>query len=99
MQRFEECLLSTRPVLVEYYATWSESCKLMDEELQQVKNWAGERVMVMKKDIEEYSELIERYAIHSIPTLLLFKEGKIIWRKNGFAPARDILEQLTATLV
>jgi Thioredoxin domain-containing protein len=99
MENFEEFLLSTRPVLVEFYADWSESCTLMDEELQLVKEWAGERVIVMKKDVEEYAELIERYAIRSIPTLLLFKEGKIIWRKNGFAPAREIMEQLTAVLV
>lgn len=99
MESFDNFLLSTRPVLVEFYASWSESCKLMDDELQQVKEWAGERILVIKKDAEEYSGMIERYAIRSIPTLLLFKEGKIIWRKNGFAPAREILEQLTATLV
>lgn len=96
MKSIEEYLQGSQPVLIEFYATWSESCKLMNNELQQVKDRACERMIVIKKDIEEYSDFIERYAIHSIPTLLLFKAGKIIWRKNGFAPAHEILDQLSA---
>lgn len=95
MKSLKEYIQGSRPVLVEFYATWSESCKLMDTVLQQVRDRASERMIIIKKDIEEYSEWIEQYNVHSIPTLLMFKDGQVIWRKNGFAPAHEILDKLS----
>lgn len=98
MKSFEQYIKGSRPVVVEFYAMWSEACKLMDAELQEVRERVHERAIVIKIDVEEYSERIEQYYIHSIPTVIIFMDGQSIWRKNGFAPAYEILDHLSTIM-
>jgi thioredoxin 1 len=99
MKNLEEYIYGSQPVLVEFYATWSESCNQMDAVLQDVRATAGERAIVLKIDIEEYSEWIKQYSINKIPTLVIFKDGQIIWRKSGIVAAHEILEHLSTVMV
>lgn len=91
---FESHIQGVKPVLAEYYADWCEPCKLLIPVLQEVMEQTGERATVLQIDIERDKSYADDYQVYSVPTLILFKQGHILWRKNGLASAHEILEQL-----
>ena len=91
---FESHIKGKKPVLVEYYADWCEPCKLLTPVLHAVKEIAGDRAVVLRIDIENDKSYAEDYHVASVPTLILFKQGNIFWRKNGIPSAHEILEHL-----
>lgn len=91
---FESHIQGTKPVVVEYYAHWSEPCKLLIPVLQEVKEQAGDRATVVRINIDEDKPFADDYQVYSVPTLILFKQGQVIWRKTGLTSAHEILEHL-----
>jgi thioredoxin 1 len=91
---FESHIQGAKPVLVEYYAGWSEPCKLLIPVLQEVKEQAGDRATVLQIDIEQDKPYADDYQVYAVPTLILFKQGHVLWRKTGLASAHEILEHL-----
>jgi len=98
MNNFESHIEGALPVVVEFYANWCEPCKLMIPVMQEVKEIAGERAIILKIDIDQSAELSRQYGIYSVPAVAIFKEGNIIWHKNGITPAHEILEHLLLEL-
>jgi thioredoxin 1 len=94
MISFESHIKGTKPVVVDFSATWCQPCKLMEPVLHELKEKVGDRATILKLDVDKSPFYTELYNIHSVPTLLIFKEGEIIWRKSGITPAHEILEQL-----
>lgn len=94
MKQFESHINGAIPVVVDFYAEWCGPCKLMAPVLQELKRSVGERAVVLKMDIDKNQQFAQRYAIQSVPTLMIFKEGHIAWRKSGLTTASEILEQL-----
>jgi thioredoxin 1 len=94
MNNFEAYIQGSMPVVAEFYAHWSEPCKLMEPVLQEVREIAGQRAITIRIDIDENKELAQQYGIYTVPTVAIFKEGNIIWQKNGLTPAHDILDHL-----
>jgi thioredoxin 1 len=94
MGNFEGHIEGTKPVVVDFFATWCGPCKLMPPVLEQVKERVGDRATVLKMDIDKNRYYTEKYSIQSVPTLIIFKQGNILWRKSGVATAREILAQL-----
>ncbi len=80
-----ESLISGELVLVDFYATWCGPCKMLGSVLEEV---ASERtdVKIVKMDVDECPELSKKYAIMSVPTLMLFKDGNVISTEHGFIP-------------
>ena len=66
--------------------------------LQQVKAAAGDRVTVLKMDIDKNPGFTHRYSVQAVPTLIIFKDGQVIWRKSGVVPAHEILEHLNTVM-
>jgi thioredoxin 1 len=66
--------------------------------LQEVKRRTGERVTVLKMDIDKNPGYSRLYNILAVPTLIIFKEGHIIWRKNGVSSPHEIMEHLTSIM-
>lgn|SRR5689334_11288909 len=91
---FESHIEGKKPVLVEYYADWCEPCKLLVPVLQEVKETAGDRATVLRINIDQDQPYANDYSVFSVPTLILFKQGKIFWRKNGITSSHEILEHL-----
>lgn len=91
---FESHIQGEKPVLVEYYANWCEPCKLLIPILQEVKEQAGERAIVLRINIEQDKSYADDYQVYSVPTLILFKRGHVLWRKAGLISANEILEHL-----
>jgi len=82
---FESLINDKRPVVVDFHALWCEPCKVQSPILKDVAAELGEKVRVIKIDIDQNPELARRYNIQSVPTLIIFKEGKVVWRHSGVA--------------
>ena len=90
MERFEELITSNIPVLVDFYAEWCGPCKMMKPILEELKGMKGEKVRVVKIDVDKHKELADYYQIQSVPTLMIFKEGKQLWRQSGVLRAHEL---------
>ena len=94
MISFEGHIKGEKPVVVDFFAEWCGPCKMMGPILHEVKEKAGERVTVLKLDIDKSPYYSELYNIRSVPTLIIFKDGNVLWRKSGVASAHEILQNL-----
>ena len=96
MNNFESHIKGDKPVVVDFFAEWCGPCKLMAPVLHEVKEKTGDRATVLKMDIDKNPGYTRMYNIQSVPTLVIFKNGSIIWRKSGVMAAHEILQQLNA---
>lgn len=94
MENFESYIQGALPVVVEFYADWNEACKRMAPVIQEVKEIAGDRAITIRIDVDKNSEIAQQYGIYTVPSIAIFKEGTIIWYKNGIVAAHEILDHL-----
>jgi len=94
MGNFEEIINSPTPTLVDFYATWCGPCKMMGPLLEEVSTELGDNAKILKIDIDNNRETAVKYGIRSVPTLILFKEGNIVWRQAGVPPKNLIVESV-----
>jgi thioredoxin 1 len=93
---FESHINGTKPVVVDFFATWCGPCKMMEPVLKQLKSKVGEKVTILKMDVDKNPAYANRYGVQAVPTVIIFKEGKIIWRKSGVANEHELLQQLNS---
>lgn len=96
MGKFEEFIFGDTPVLVDFFATWCGPCKMMQPVLGDVKKSMGDKVHILKIDIDSpvNGSLVRKYNIRSVPTLLLFKKGNMVWRQSGFLPSNKLMSAI-----
>ena len=94
MNNFQSHINGDKPVVVDFFAEWCGPCKMMPPILQEVKKTAGEKVTVLKMDIDKNPQFARLYNIQSVPTLIIFKNGNVHWRTSGVTPASEILRHL-----
>lgn len=90
MERFEDLITSNIPVLVDFFAEWCGPCKVMKPILEELKGIKGEKVRIVKVDVDKHKEIAAYYQIQSVPTLMIFKDGKQLWRQSGVMRANDL---------
>ena len=83
-----------RLLLVDFYATWCEPCKMLDVILKEVKENLTDQVTILKIDLDESDELKKDFDIMSVPTLMLFNNGELSWRMAGFMMTHDLTEKI-----
>ena len=91
METFNDVINSGQLVLVDFYATWCQPCKMMHPILKQVKEVLGESIRIIKVDVDMYGATASQYGIQSVPTLMLFRQGEVLWRTSGVVQKADLL--------
>lgn len=94
-QSFEsEVLQAGKPVLVEFGAVWCQPCRVLEPVLEELAGEWGDAVTVAKLDVDEAAQITMDYQVLSVPTMMLFKNGKLVERMTGFQPKDKIIGKL-----
>ena len=90
METFSQIINNDKPVLVDFFAEWCGPCKMMAPELKRFAESHKSEVRVLKIDIDKNRDTATHFNIQGVPTLILFKKGKILWRQSGAMNAQQL---------
>ena len=96
MENFKAVINSANPVLVDFFATWCGPCKMLAPILKEVKDTLGDSIKIIKVDVDKNQALMSspEFQVKGVPTLMLFKEGKMLWRQSGVVPKEEIIRTI-----
>lgn len=93
---FQTIISSSPTVLVDFFATWCGPCKTLGPILEQVKDELGDAVKIVKIDVDKNQPLATKYQVRGVPTMILYKNGKQVWRQSGVV-SKEQLKQVIAS--
>ncbi len=91
---FTTIINDTRPVIVDFHAMWCGPCKVQSPILKELSAELGDKVRVIKIDVDQNNALSSQYQIQSVPTLIVFKNGKPVWRQSGVVSKAELYSVL-----
>ena len=91
---FNEIISQDKPVLVDFFATWCGPCKMMAPILQETKKSMGAGIQIVKIDVDKNQALAGELQVQSVPTLMLFKKGELVWRRSGVVSKPDLIRMI-----
>lgn len=98
MSTYNEIIKSSTPTLVDFHAEWCGPCKMMAPILKDLKRAMGEKVKVLKVDVDKNQALAGKLNVRGVPTLILYKEGKQVWRQSGVVQLNQLKSLVEANL-
>ena len=93
-----EVLKATGPVVVDFWAEWCGPCRMIAPALEEISGSLGEKVKIVKLNVDENPATATKYGIMSIPTLMIFKNGEMASRQVGAAPKQKLEQWITAAV-
>ncbi|WP_348810997.1 thioredoxin [Flavobacterium maritimum] len=94
MSNFNQIIQSETPVLVDFFATWCGPCQTLAPILKQVKDSLGDRVSIIKIDVDKNQQIASQYQVRGVPTMILFQNGKQLWRQSGVLSKEDLIRTI-----
>lgn len=98
MANFNDIINSDQPVLVDFFAEWCGPCKMMSPILKEVAEKVQGKAKVLKIDIDKNQQAAAIYQVRGVPTLILFKNGKQIWRQSGVVQTNELITLINQNL-
>lgn len=98
MERLNDIIMGSELVLVDFFATWCQPCKSMHPVLENLKQQLGERIRILKVDVDKYQDTAAQYRVQAVPTLILFRGGKVLWRQSGAMPVASLMQVIKSYL-
>lgn len=95
MEKFNEMINGEQLTLVDFFATRCGPCKMMHPILEQLKEKMGDDIRILKVDVDKNEALSMQYRIQSVPTLMLFKKGEMLWRQSGAMSLNDLMQKIS----
>lgn len=93
---FEELIASEKPILIDFFATWCGPCKALAPTLQQLAQEEGDKIRIVKIDVDQNPKLAAKYRVSGVPTLIVFKKSELKWRQSGvlsLLQLKNVVEQ------
>jgi thioredoxin 1 len=94
MSNFDTIIQSEKPVLIDFFATWCGPCKMLGPILKEVKDSLGDRVSIIKIDVDKNQQISSQYQVRGVPTMILFQSGKQLWRQSGVLTKEEIIKTI-----
>ena len=94
MGKFKEIISAPTPTLVDFFATWCGPCKTMSPVLDDLKKVYGEKLRIIKIDVDKNPAIADQFKICGVPTLMLFKDSKMLWRESGAFPLSTLKQKI-----
>jgi thioredoxin 1 len=91
---FDSIIKSEKPVLIDFFATWCGPCKTLAPILKQVKDSLEEGIIIIKIDVDKNQQLASKYQVRGVPTMILFQNGKQLWRQSGVLSKDEIIKTI-----
>ncbi|GAA4075421.1 thioredoxin [Flavobacterium cheonanense] len=89
---FKDIINSDKPVLIDFFATWCGPCQMLGPVLKQVKDSLGDRVSIIKVDVDKNQELAAMQQVRGVPTMMLYQRGQQLWRQSGVLSKEEIIQ-------
>ena len=98
MSAFQDLINGSTPVLIDFFADWCSPCHAMTPVIKDIKTNYGEKLKVIKIDIDKNVKVADKFQVKGVPTFILYKKGEIVWRKAGIIDKGNFIDQLDSIM-